>query len=590
MLGVINVVTKSASAVNGTRVVAEAFFVPPATRGDDPNHRASYWSDSGRGGRVAVLGGYAFRLFDKPAQATFELQYAHRDAPAYSHAFPVGPTLSSHTETLRIGLPSAFARLTVGDWELNVRAARANRATTIPAETWMYVTPNGPYGPAATEGFDQWLNTDLQYTKALSPMVTLTARAFGDIGESVRTSTTYDAIISCDVWMPRGCRHENPTSSRWGGAEARTNIRWLADNSLSTMVGVIGWLRRIEGAVNYFEIASGTPATYDHFRLNEVAGAAYVQQNWSPVDWLNLNAGARWDYEERFGSKVSPRAAVVFQLWRGSSLKGVYSEAFRGPSIRESFASDPTRRLLAGPLKPESVRSIEAALEQQWGAHRLTYGVFRTWWSELVGSRGYIDVVGGVSGGSEADHLIMAAAKARGELFSYVLNGVQYQNLATIDNYGLQAAYTGSGVDRRLNYGMNVTAARAYRSGQSTDSFLTTAPVLAGNARIAYDLHPTFFTTGLAAHWMGVRYAESTYGAVFPRPPKAPTQVELRLTLTGQVPGVPRLRYQAVGSVSTNGRGAYLAAMPPLYPGFPPTAVLRPVERFWMMLGVDYEF
>ena len=591
MLGVINVITKSASATGPLHLIADASFVPPPTRGADPVHRDSYWSDSGRAARVAAFGGYAFRLFDLPAEVSFELQYAHRDAPAYSHAFPIGPATKTHTEKLRVGLPSAFARLIVGDFELNVRAARSTRATTIPDGTWMYVSADGPYGPARTDGTDQWLNLDLKYSKSLSRRVAVNGRFFGDVGESMRRSTTYDAIISCDTWMPVGCRYEKPITARWAGGELQTSFRWLEDNTLTTMVGVTGTARRSEGAVNYFELSSGTAATYSHFRVNEVAGAAYLQQVWNAAPWLDINAGARWDYEERFGDKVSPRAAVILKAWPGSSIKLVYSEAFRGPSIREAFVTDPSRRILAGALKPESVRSVEAAIEQHFGAHRLMYGAFRTWWSDLVGSRSYIDVVFGGSGAPAEDVRILGEAKARGDLFAYVTNGVQYQNLATIDNYGLQAAYSGSALDRRLNFAANVVVARAYRTGMSTDTFLSTAPVITGNARIAYDIDPTFATVGLASQLLGERYAESAYAALFPTPPKAPAQVELRLTASGQVPGVSRLRYQVAGGYAFSPTSAYVATMPPLYPGFAAAPlVLRPIERYMGMLGVEYEF
>jgi outer membrane receptor protein involved in Fe transport len=325
--------------------------------------------------------------------------------------------------------------------------------------------------------------------------------------------------------------------------------------------------------------------------LHEVAGAAYLQQVWRATPWLEINAGARWDYEERFGDKVSPRAAVIVKGWPGSSLKAVYSEAFRGPSIREAFVTDPSRRILAGPLKPEGVRSIEASLEQQFGVHRLMYGVFRTWWYDLVGSRSYIDVVFGAGGAPPEDVRVIGEAKARGELFAYVLNGVQYQNLAAVDNYGLQAAYAGSALDRKLQFGVNAVVARAYRSGVATDAFLSTSPVVSGNARVSYDLHPTLATLGLASQLLGQRYAESAYAALFPKPPKAPVQVELRLNLTGHVPAVAGLRYQASLGYAFSPTSAYVATMPPLYPGFAAAPlVLRPIERYMALLGVEYEF
>jgi hypothetical protein len=138
---------------------------------------------------------------------------------------------------------------------------------------------------------------------------------------------------------------------------------------------------------------------------------------------------------------------------------------------------------------------------------------------------------------------------------------------------------------------VNAIVARTYRSGMSTDVFLSTAPVVSGNARIAYDLHASFATIGLASQLLGERYAESAYAALFPKPPKAPAQVELRLTVSGQVPGVSGLRYQLAGGYAFSPSSAYVATMPPLYPGFAAAPlVLRPVERYMTMLGVEYEF
>jgi outer membrane receptor protein involved in Fe transport len=583
MLGVINVVTKRASAVSGTRVFGEADFSPSGTRGVDPDHHASYWSDSGRAGRAGVYGGYQFKLFGTPAEATFELDYAHRNAASFSYSYPFGATHATGTDVLSSDLPSAFARFSVGRLEVSLRAARLTRDTTTPANEWLYVVRDGPDGPPHTTGLDQWLNADVKYTTSLSSRVGLTGRLFGDIGETRQTTTTYDAILWCDVTMSDGCRHETPITARAAGAELQSSIRWTDDGSLSTLLGVLGQFRRIEGAVNYFDVLTDAASTYAHFQVHEVDAAAYAQQVWSPSAWLDLNVGARWDYEERFGDKLSPRAAAVLKPWGGAAWKVVYSEAYRGPSIRESFLSEPSGRLVAGDLRPESVRSIETTFEQRLGAHRLMTGLFRTSWTDLVGSRSYVDVNGG-----DPDSKL-ALAKASGALFPYVQSASQYQNVASIDNYGVEFAWGATGLDQRLAAGANVTLARAYRSG--ADSVLSTAPVLAGNAHVSYDFDPRYFTLGLASRLLGERYAESEYASVYPSPPKAPALLELRLTATGEVPHVSGLRYRFSAGYVTTASSAYVATLPPVYQNGPQAPqALRPVERYMTMLGLEYGF
>jgi outer membrane receptor for ferrienterochelin and colicins len=587
MLGVINVVTKRAGTVSGTHVTGEAFFAPPTTRGRDPAHGDGYPADSGHAGRVALFGGYQLTLFGAPAEATFELEYAHRSLAAFSYSYPFGRASASGTDTSSYDLPSAFARLSVGDVEISVRGARMTRDTTTPPAERMYIVRDGIDGPPRTSGLDQWLNIDAKYSRSLSSKTRITARVFGDVGETRRATTTYDSILWCDVTMAVGCRFEAPVASRVVGAELQTSVRWTNDGSLATLLGVIGQLRHIEGAVNYFDLATGGATTYSHFLVDELNAAAYVQQVWAPAPFLDLNLGLRFDHEERFGDKLSPRVAAALKPWAGGALKAIYSEAFRGPSIRESFLSDPSGRLPAPTLNPESVRSAETTFEQHLGKHRLMTGIFRTWWTDLVDSRSFVDLNNSASGGDT----VIGAAKRSGQLFPYVASAVQYQNVSTIDNYGVEVAYDGSAVSRRLTFGMNATLARAYRGGGTTDTFLPTAPVLVGNAHVAYEVDPRLLTVGLASWLIGERYVQSAYAAVYPTPPKAPAQLELRLTATGEVPGAPRLRYRVSGGYAVSGTTAYGATLPPVYQNGPQAPLaLNPVERYMALVGLDYEF
>src|SRR6185503_13171315 len=100
-------------------------------------------------------------------------------------------------------------------------------------------------------------------------------------------------------------------------------------------------LRYVASQVDVLDAASGRPlaSTDSVLRVHDKVFGAYLQQTWSPTLWLSLNAGARLDVDQRFGSRISPRFAASLPVWQGGTLKGIYSEAFRAPSWQESASA-----------------------------------------------------------------------------------------------------------------------------------------------------------------------------------------------------------------------------------------------------------
>jgi outer membrane receptor protein involved in Fe transport len=316
---------------------------------------------------------------------------------------------------------------------------------------------------------------------------------------------------------------------------------------------------------------------------------AYAQQTWSPVTWMNLNAGGRFDYDQRFGSRVSPRFAASFPVWQGGTLKAIYSEAFRAPSWHESASAIETQ-LPADNLRPETVRSVEGAVDQRLGSHRLLFGVFRSWWRDLV----ELHIL--------TDREVLQAQLA-GWLPLYVSTaGTQYRNVASIDNYGFNAGYEGTLGESRFRYGLNATGAIARRvEDGAADTPLTVAPRLFGNARIAYDLANGLPTVALAAHYQATRPSDRAWA--FSPPPYAPPLVEVRLVITGPFPGVKGLTYRAYGNYAFGENGPYVIG--PTQSGSttglrdPVTGApitfhrpphLIPIERFRAGVGLQYDF
>lgn len=89
---------------------------------------------------------------------------------------------------------------------------------------------------------------------------------------------------------------------------------------------------------------------------------------------LTFTGGFRFDQYSIFGHSLSPRAALVYEYSKASSVKFLYSEAFRIPNMYESFYESEGDHKSNSSIKPEKIRSFELV----WG-HRINsqlYGSF----------------------------------------------------------------------------------------------------------------------------------------------------------------------------------------------------------------------
>ena len=88
----------------------------------------------------------------------------------------------------------------------------------------------------------------------------------------------------------------------------------------------------------------------------------YLQDEWSFLPRWSLTYGARVDEYSEFGTQISPRASLVWTpdpLW---TVKLLYGQGFRPPSLMET-QSYPIPVMVANPdLVPERLRSFDLAI------------------------------------------------------------------------------------------------------------------------------------------------------------------------------------------------------------------------------------
>jgi len=125
-----------------------------------------------------------------------------------------------------------------------------------------------------------------------------------------------------------------------------------------------------------------TPFLLPHSRrVNYV----YAQDEWAfTKDWY-LTAGVRQDHYSDFGSTTNPRLALVWETAYNLTSKLLYGRAFRPPSFSELYnVNNPV--LIGNPnLKPETNQSTELAFSwQATSTLQANLNLFRYLWEDIL--------------------------------------------------------------------------------------------------------------------------------------------------------------------------------------------------------------
>ena len=136
------------------------------------------------------------------------------------------------------------------------------------------------------------------------------------------------------------------------------------------------------GFANFTDHAAVSPQTTVSIPLNYVTGSTTVEQTDSSgylegsyTGAVNVVFGGRYDHNTVSGDKFVPRVALT-KAWETFYVKVLFAEAFRTPDIL-NFGRP---AILTEPILPETTRTYEVEVGQQWGANLLTANVY---WSRL---------------------------------------------------------------------------------------------------------------------------------------------------------------------------------------------------------------
>jgi outer membrane receptor protein involved in Fe transport len=283
----------------------------------------------------------------------------------------------------------------------------------------------------------------------------------------------------------------------------------------------------------------------------------------------------------------------------------IYSEAFRAPSYFETNFTDNQTVIPNPTLHPETVQSGEVSFEQRLGTQRLFVGGFDAQYSDMVleGTAPLSAIESAVTNGTLA---VPRPDTPKSIMATYVGNVSQNQNLSGIEDIGVNAAFEGTLFSKDLRYGVNFTWAYARQTGpnpagsgpcpgsqgiaQATCTLpLPVAPAVFGNARLSYDLPGEWPVLGVAGSLVGKRPADHAFDEGWTPVPYAPTQFELRGTISGRVPGLPGLSYRFIVDYAFAAVNPYIIGPVSAPQPSNPTPELVPVDQLRTTVGLQYD-
>ncbi len=345
MEGVINVISKKGSDINGTQL--EGGVGSFATN----QARATYGKELANGADVLLSAS----------------QY-QSDGPPNLFYPAFGGT--AHDEDQEISR-RLFGKGQYGDWTFE--SGYVDRFKQVPIASFGSI-----FGDPGEHTVDQMGYVETRYDKRLNDKTEVQANVFWQ-------QYYYDANFPYDAnnGIPPVDRIVNfdAVDGRWGGFE--TNLVTSAFDRQKVVMGFEYQYDARQRVYNY-DLPPNFTLYQDHDRMGSRAGL-YAQDDYKLRDNVTLSAGGRLDENHMIdGIQFNPRLAVIWDPTQDTTLKALYGSAFRAPNVYErDLATDGNA---ANPdNQEEHLRTVET--EAEWrpsSGTKLTGSLFYNDFSQVL--------------------------------------------------------------------------------------------------------------------------------------------------------------------------------------------------------------
>ena len=331
--GVINVITRHGTGLRGMELAGSAGGL------ESYKGRISYGTRLDNDLALSVSGSYYDSAGDR------SLYYPVFDDPTTNNG--VARNLDGERSD------SLFA---TASWRnLTLQAAYANRRKDIPTASY-----GVDFNARPDFTNDRYAYVNLKYEHAFPADLWLQARLYYDYydyyGEGI-----YSGVLNRDESTSNRVGSELQFSKLLGGSHL--------------LIAGVGLSYSSTSFTNYDQDPF---SSYLDVRNNAVNWSAFLQDEYTILPGLILNAGLRFDHYEQFGGEANPRLALIYAPTDRATVKLIYGEAFRAPNNYELYYTAAGLGLTANPnLKPETIRTYELSYEQRlFDNYRLTLSGF----------------------------------------------------------------------------------------------------------------------------------------------------------------------------------------------------------------------
>ena len=315
--GVVNVITKTGAAQQGTTLAASA-----ASAGTRKGRIATGLV---RPNGVDLLLGASW--MERSGNDQYFREY---DDPANN--FGVARNLD-HDRYKR-----AFAKLSWGGFSASAYAGQ--RTKGIPTASY-----GQQFNDPRSRTVDEYASARAAYQAAPSPTLEVYA---GVNLRNYRYQGTY-------VYVPGGAAlNIDATESRTASTELRVLSTALRNHKIIAGVEYASDGKRL--LVNH-DVAPYTSNLLDN--RPKKRAAVFLQDEWRLGERLIVNAGLRHDHDDEGGDASNPRLALIYKAAPHSTFKALYGTAYRSPNAYERYYATGISYKLNPALRPEHIKTVE---------------------------------------------------------------------------------------------------------------------------------------------------------------------------------------------------------------------------------------
>ena len=318
MFGVVNVITRKGSEVDGTEL-AVAYQRPQATR----DGRASFGKRLDNGVDVLVS---VSAMRSRGADNFIE----------FGSAGVSGVAAGLDGDRDR----EFFARVSGGPWSFDFE--HGNHRKDDPTGTYK----SDPLVAGQYQG-DRYDVAQLQYQDQWTASLHMLARLF--MGRE-----RYDSKLTY------GTAFGFPATGQWRGGELQLLSTAFDGHKL---MGGLEYQDNTRQDQNVLDLAN--PANDIHLSFSGYRVGLYAQDEWRLSDTLTATLGLRVDRNNATGTQSSPRAALIWQATSATTLKALYGRAHRAPNIFERDYTDGLTQVANPALNGETIDTLELVADHR---------------------------------------------------------------------------------------------------------------------------------------------------------------------------------------------------------------------------------